>query len=327
MDILFSILPVSVFVFLLYLMDTFKLVEKKTILKYFAIGMLAGVCAYILNTYLINNIAVDYTGRKVFYALTEELIKSVIIISIFKNNRFGFLIDTLIFCFTIGAGFAFLENIYYYLITPNANISLQIIRGFGTAIMHSMSCSLIGMLLFTYGYKLYKAISIFLVAFVFHYLYNLFLIPVYYQVVVVFSLFILITYFIFAHNEKQINKWLSEEMDLEMDLLLKIRSGEFSDTLHGKFILNIRERFQPLVVFDMICLIRLSLELSMQLKAEMLIESVDIDIPQNDELMSRFREFNHLKNNIGKTGLAAIKPLLFKDKKLLWKLNKIQEKI
>ena len=46
------------------------------------------------------------------------------------------LVDAAIFGFAIGSGFALVENLYYLASRPDAHVAVQIIRGFGTAIMH-----------------------------------------------------------------------------------------------------------------------------------------------------------------------------------------------
>ena len=53
-----------------------------------------------------------------------------------RTHKIGFMVDSAIYGFAVGAGFAFVENIYYLQSLENANLFLWIIRGFGTAVMH-----------------------------------------------------------------------------------------------------------------------------------------------------------------------------------------------
>lgn len=45
--------------------------------------------------------------------VVEEVLKSIYLVYLIKSKRIGFMVDSAIFGFAIGAGFAFVENIYY----------------------------------------------------------------------------------------------------------------------------------------------------------------------------------------------------------------------
>ena len=52
--------------------------------------------------------------------------------------------------------------------------------------------------------------------------------------------------------------------DTDQELLQIINEGTISDTRIGRYLQNLKGRLEPTVVADMLCLIRLHLELSIQ---------------------------------------------------------------
>ena len=55
---------------------------------------------------------------------------------LFAMNRIGFRVDAAIVGFAIGTGFSMAENAYLLHVLTQANITVWIFRGFGTAMMH-----------------------------------------------------------------------------------------------------------------------------------------------------------------------------------------------
>ena len=68
--------------------------------------------------------------------MSEEVLKALVIVFLFRIHRIGFLVDSAIMGFAVGAGFAFVENLYYLQSAGDAHVAVWIVRGFGTAIMH-----------------------------------------------------------------------------------------------------------------------------------------------------------------------------------------------
>ena len=67
-------------------------------------------------------------------------------IFLFRTNRIGFLVDSAILGFAVGAGFGVVENFYYLYMASDAHIAVWVVRGFGTAIMHGGVMALFGVL-------------------------------------------------------------------------------------------------------------------------------------------------------------------------------------
>ena len=74
----------------------------------------------------------------------EELLKALILIHLIRTRRVGLLVDAAIAGFAVGTGFALVENLYYLAMRPEAQTDVQVIRGFGTAIMHGGATAIFG---------------------------------------------------------------------------------------------------------------------------------------------------------------------------------------
>ena len=330
MGILLAITPIIIFAVFLVWMDCFKLVKY----KYIAIAILAGSISSLVS-YLANNFALSYMGldQKTVFQLVapfiEEFFKISIILFFIKRNLTGFLIDSVIYGFSIGTGFALIENIFYYFILTDSGIQIHLVRGFGTAIMHGCTVALAaGLIHYLFNSKkLNFGISVsisFFMAYLIHSFYNSFLLDPTIQTVIIIAIFTFSILLLFNINEKNIRKWINDEFDSELELLSMLDSGKIRETKTGQYILEIKNRFSPFIVLDMICFIRLNLELSMQYKTYLMLRSNEMEIPEDIELQSKISEYENLKKLIGKTGLSALKPVLSLDNKDHWKINQLK---
>ncbi|NNL55125.1 MAG: PrsW family intramembrane metalloprotease, partial [Woeseia sp.] len=132
-----GLLPVLLFLFVLRYLDSYKLVSLRTVSAVILAGCLAPVAAFFLNGLVMESFDIPFTLFTRYVApVTEELLKAAVVIYLFKTHKIGFLVDSAILGFAVGAGFAVIENIYYLYLSINLNTGVWIVRGFGTAIMH-----------------------------------------------------------------------------------------------------------------------------------------------------------------------------------------------
>ena len=132
-----SLLPVFLFLVSLVILDSFKLVKIRTVLLTILFGCFVSGLCYLINTKLMHGLNVDITIYSRYFApVIEESLKALAIVYLIKADKVGFMVDAAIFGFAAGAGFAFIENIYYLEAVEDATIFLWVVRGFGTAIMH-----------------------------------------------------------------------------------------------------------------------------------------------------------------------------------------------
>ena len=133
-----SLLPSIILLLVFVLMDSYKLLNIKTVIIAIIIGALAALGSYFSNTFILNNSNIDW----VFYSrygapFIEEFFKGLVLVYLIRFNRIGFNIDAAIYGFALGAGFAIIENLYYVMVLDqDTSLGIFVIRGFGTALMH-----------------------------------------------------------------------------------------------------------------------------------------------------------------------------------------------
>ena len=295
----------------------------------FIAGIVISILAYYINDYFYSLELFSKNNYFTFaFPVIEEILKYLLLIFIFKKNYIGFMTDGAIYGFLIGSGFAFSENIYYYLNIEDTNLMLNIIRGFGTAIMHGCTVSFAGILLvfLTDMYKMKKTISILLAiipSFVIHSFYNAFLLPPIVQSVIILMIFAIITDYIFKLSEKRILNWINSELDEEIQIIHLFEQGKFSESNIGKYLSKIYEKFDTLVLYDMINLIKINLELSMQLKVRMMLTMNELPIIDDDDLNFKLTEIKRIEKFIGKSALMAINPIINRHSRDIWKLKQL----
>ena len=133
-----------------------------------------------------------------------------------------------------------------------------------------------------------------------------------------------IYYVIFNKSEEFTRSWLGVGLDNDMELLKLLMAGNISETRVGKYISTIQNSFQPLVVGDIICYLRIYLELSVKAKGLLILKDSGIELEPDTSTIVQFKELEYLETQIGKTGKLAIQPLLNLKDTDLWQLTLIK---
>ena len=141
-----SLLPAVIMLLVFMFMDSYKLMDIKSVIAAIGIGSLAAVICYFVNDPVVENISLQLNANVddvwKYYSrygapVVEELFKGAILVYLIRASKIGFNIDAAIYGFGLGAGFAIIENLYYvYVLDVETNLTVFVIRGFGTAIMH-----------------------------------------------------------------------------------------------------------------------------------------------------------------------------------------------
>ena len=135
--VLVGLLPVFAFLCALILLDSFKLVKVRLVVGLIVGGGLAAVASYFINVSIGTAFDLDgTTGARDVAPVLEEILKSSFIVYLVARHRVAFLVDAAIIGFSVGAGFAAIENIHYFLALGDNGVAMWIVRGFGTALMH-----------------------------------------------------------------------------------------------------------------------------------------------------------------------------------------------
>ena len=329
MKIIVSLIPVFLFLLLLIYLDSFKLIKIPVVVICVVWGVVSAIIAYFLNTEIIELTSLNLQDYSKYFApIVEEILKMLIVIIIVRMNKIGFMIDGAIYGFAIGAGFAFLENIFYINTNEVNNLMVWVVRGFGTAIMHGGATAIVVIfamsLINQNKYKFYFFIPGLVFAIILHTLFNQFLLTPIVSTLIVLIVVPLSIILIFQKNEKSLQNWLEVEFDSEVKLLSMIKKGKFAKTKTGEFLLSIKNRFEKEVVFDMYCYISLYLELSIRAKSNLMLKENGLPIKKDEGLKNKMKELKALQQNIGKTGLLAISPVLRMNKKDIWKLSLLE---
>jgi RsiW-degrading membrane proteinase PrsW (M82 family) len=325
-EIVIGILPVFIFLMFLIYLDSFKLVNAGMVASAIIWGVISAGAAYLVNNFLLLTFIRDMRTYSIFMApLIEEFIKAAFIIILFYRNKIGFMIDAAILGFAAGAGFSLVENLYYLNTIVSNNLLIWIIRGFGTAIMHGGCTALFSIIIMSTSNWRHKTNAILigiLPAIIIHSLYNSFLFsPIISTAIIMIAVPVIISFF-FNSSENNLRKWLEIEMDTELKMLEMIKKGNLSNTRSGKFLLSIKDRFVQEVVLDIMCYIRIYLELSIRAKTNLMLKECGFPV-RNDDVKDSLNELRFLQKNIGKAGLLAISPILRMNQKDIWKLNQL----
>jgi RsiW-degrading membrane proteinase PrsW (M82 family) len=327
--LLAGFLPVLIFLSMLIYLDSYKLVRLRWIVFTIVLGAAAAAASYTVNSILLSRLAIDFTTYSRYLSpVVEESAKALVLIWLIRSQRTGFLVDASIFGFAVGTGFALLENAYYLRSIPDAHLVVWVIRGLGTAVMHGGTAAIFAIASqLLVEFRSPKQVSIFvpglLAAIVLHSLFNhLFLSPVFSTLVTLLA-FPLLIFAVFEKSEQSLQSWLEVGFDADTELLELMNSGRLSESRVGRYLQSLREKFSGEVVVDLLCYLRVHLELSLRAKGILMMREVGFDAEPDDDARALFQEMKYLERSIGKTGKLALLPFLHNSGKELWQLYMI----
>lgn len=321
-----SFVPVLLFVVLLLYMDSYKLVRLKQVALTIAIGgIVAAVCLQI-NSRLTELLQLDVR----FYArlmapIIEESAKAAYVFFLIRARRVGFLVDSAIYGFAVGAGFALVENIYYMWVIESSDLLLWIVRGFGTAIMHGSTSAIVGILGKNYAERREsEGLSVMLpglaLAIAVHSLFNQFILPPAVMTATLLIVLSILVTEVFRRSERATRHWLGVGLDRDMKIWEAITSGRILETKIGKYLETLNDRFSVGILTDMLGLVRINVLLSARAKGVLLMRQNGIDEPPDPEIHEMFEEMEFLRKSIGRTGMLALKPFLQTSSRALWQM-------
>ncbi len=308
-----ALLPVVVFLAILFLMDSFKLIPIRSVVVAALAGAVVAVAIFALHAWLMPASGLSQRSFSRYVApLTEETLKALYVVFVLRQRRLGFLVDAAIVGFAVGCGFALVENVYYLESIHDDRLALWLVRGFGSAILHGMATSLFAMVAKSVGdrHGMLAGLSLgWAVAVGLHSLFNHFALPPILATGVLIVALPFVISFAFERSERATREWVGEGLDLDVDLLRLVTSADFGGTRLGAYLRELRSRFPGPVVADMFCLLRVELELAIRAKGMLMAREAGLDVPIDDDLKARLTEFDYLRESIGTTGLLALRPL------------------
>lgn len=304
--ILISLFPVFIFLGTLIYFDNFRLVKFGSVLIAILIGCFAAVISLLINNWFITKYSPDIIYYSRYVApLIEEFFKASFIIFLFTRRKTGFLVNSAINGFAVGAGFALIENIYYLHSIESSNLLLWALRGFGTALMHGGTTTIFAIISKYYfdryiTNKYFIFIPGLLAAFILHSLFNHFVLPPHIttllQLITVPALIALV----YNRSELLLRNWLEIGLDTNVKILEYVNNGIISQTNIGRYLDILKINYSGEILADMLCLIKIHTELAVRAKGILMMREAGFQIIPDSEIREKIEELNYLKKTLEK---------------------------
>lgn len=330
--IVISLAPVFLFLVALIFLDSYKLVRARGVSGAILFGCAAAGASYFINSWTQGLIGLPFvTFTRYGAPVNEEILKALFIVYLLRKQRIGFMVDAAIYGFAVGAGFAFIENLYYLTTSVADDMFLWIVRGFGTAVMHGGATAIVAIVAKREAEErstesplvLWKGL---LLAVLIHSYYNHFLFhPLFSPLTIIAGLPLLLAA-VFQASERSTREWLGVGFDTDVQLLEMITSGNLTQTRVGTYLKTLQDRFRGEIIADMICYLQIYLELSIRAKGMLLLREAGFTPPaaEDADVRAKFKELAYLQQSIGATGRLALHPFLRTSSRDLWQLNFLQ---
>ena len=321
-----ALLPVVVYLLVVYKIDNFSLVCVTRLCLLVACGMATALVCFGL--FQLTGPLLTAQQSDVVNPILEEAVKGLPLLVLACRKKMVFFIDSVICGSAVGGGFSILENLFYLLLGDGMGMGTVLFRGLEVALIH-IGCSAIVaaslMLAVRLSERLHARLEVkpqdflmaaflLLAAPTIHVCHNAFHFNPLLQFVFVFATtggLLVLTY---LYDVEMIHRWLDKGLDTQLSLLRSIQAGHFDNTPTGLFLMSVRDSFPPEVFFDIICYVRLHVELSIAAKSRLLIRETGVDFPLDREqkalIRSQFAEFYQLSKTLGKGARMTIAPVV-----------------
>ena len=323
-----ALLPVVIYIFVVYKIDNFSLISIKNLFLQVLCGMVAALVCFGL--FQLTGLILSENQSDFFNPVLEEIIKAIPLLWLATRKKIVFFIDSVICGAAIGGGFSILENIFYLLLGNEMGIGTVLFRGLEVALIH-MGCSAIiaaGLML---GIRLIlrsrsrlpiknsdalMVISLLVVAPVLHVCHNTFHFNPLVQFIFVIGTMGGLLVWTYFYDVEMIHRWLDTGLDKQLSLLDSIKKGQLSDTPTGHFLQSVKDAFPPEDFFDMICFVQLHVRLSVASRSRVMLweSGLERDLPLTDEMkeliLSQYTEYRLLEKRLGNTARMTIAPIV-----------------
>ena len=329
-SLLVGFAPVVLFLAGLMLMDSYKLVSRRAVFAGLGAGCLAAGLSLAINVFALRVAGADPLVVKRYLApLIEEVIKALYVLYLIRREKVGFMVDAGILGFAVGTGFALVENTYYASM-GSTGLLLWMVRGLGTAIMHGSTTAIVAVIAKDMADRaragLAKAaLPGLMIAVSVHSLFNhVVLNPLLTTAILLVSMPLLML-FVFERSERSTRDWLGAGLDSDVELLEQLLGEEIASTQVGTYLESLKNHFPGPVVGDMLCLLRIHLELSLRAKGVLIARAAGVVVEPDEHVRANFAEMRFLEKSIGPTGRIAILPFMKTSSRDLWQLCMLEE--
>ena len=323
-----ALLPVVIYIFVVYQIDNFSLISVKRLLLLILCGMLTALACFAL--FQLTGTIIPQSLSDSVNPIIEEMVKGIPLLWLAARKKIVFFIDSVICGAAVGGGFSILENIFYLLLGDQMGIGTVLFRGLEVALVH-MGCSalvaaglmlIVRMIEYSRSRSVVKksdiAMSVFLLseAPVLHLFHNTFhFVPLVQFVFVIGTLggLLVWTYF---YDVEMIHSWIDTGLDKQLNLLASIKTGRLDDTPTGKFLESVKDAFPQKDYFDIICYVQLHVELSVASRSRVMLRETGLEdnLPLSDEMkeqiISQYIEYKTLEKRLGNAARMTIAPIV-----------------
>ena len=323
-----ALLPVVIYIFVVYQIDNFSLISVKSLLLLILSGMLTALVCFGL--FQLTGLILSENQSDFFNPVMEEIVKAIPLLWLATRKKIVFFIDSVICGAAVGGGFSILENLFYLLLGDEMGIGTVLFRGLEVALVH-MGCGAIvaaGLMLAVritersrsrLGLKksdIGMSIFLLLEAPVLHVFHNTFhFVPLVQFIFVVGTLggLLMWTYY---YDVDMIHRWIDKGLDKQLVLLDSIKRGQLDNTQTGIFLESIKKKFPPEDFFDIICYVQLHVELSVAAKSRVMIRESGLvkELPLTEDnkalILSQYEEYKLLEQRLGKAARITIAPIV-----------------
>ena len=323
-----ALLPIVIYIFVVYKIDNFSLISIKNLLLQVLCGMVAALVCFGL----FQQTGRILTGNQSDFLnpVMEEIVKAIPLLWLATRKKIVFFIDSVICGAAVGGGFSILENIFYLLFGHEMGIGTVLFRGWEVALVH-MGCSAIvaaGLMLTVriiersrsrLGLKksdIGMSVFLLLEAPVLHVFHNTFHFVPLVQFIFVFGTLGGLLVWTYYYDVDMIHRWIDKGLDKQFALLDSIKSGQLDNTQTGIFLESIKEKFPPEDFFDIICYVQLHVELSVAAKSRVMVRESGLvkDLPLTEDnkalILSQYEEYKLLEQRLGKAARMTIAPIV-----------------
>ncbi|MBW2278520.1 MAG: PrsW family intramembrane metalloprotease, partial [Deltaproteobacteria bacterium] len=291
-----GILPVLLFLVALIYLDSYKLIKLRWVLLTIALGGLVAAVPYGISLVFFERSGLSLASYSRYVAPPiEETVKALLLVYLIRSHRIGFLVDAAIYGFAVGAGFAVIENLVYLQQLPDSSFVVWLVRGCGTAIMHGGATAIFAIAA--------KALSDrddvprplaylpgLVVAIVVHSAYNHFFLSPILSTAGILLVLPPLVFLVFARSERGLEDWLEVGFDADTELLALIHSGELSASKVGRYLEALKEGFRGEIVADLLCYLRIHVELSLRAKGLLMMRESGFNIEPDEDTRAQFAE-------------------------------------
>ena len=333
-----AITPVVVALFLFDRFDMFDLVSLRTLVLLTLAGAGLAAGSFFANTSVLDALPIGRSSYSMYAApWVEEAIKGSLIIVLFAANRVGFKLDAAVIGFAVGAGFSIFENGYYLYHSPDANLGVWIVRGFGTAIMHGGATALFAVIAHEFNERqeaakasLYRFnplayIPGWIVAALIHGTFNHFPNQPLPDMLGALLLIPMTVFLVFYSSEKATHQWLTADFENHQHALDEIRSGRFAESETGQRIARLAKGFRRTTAADIFDYIGLCTQMVLRAEEVLLDREAGKDPGFSQADLDNFARLHTLERSIGHAVRRALGPHLSFTRNDFWELRRLEE--